>query len=148
MNKISLDAGRANLPTEAVRPFGDPTSGEDIPVWLWLVDVGHLRVIAYDALQAILGADITQVDAMTLRTREERERLAALRMRLFRTSIKPTRRLMIPAEVFDACEEEDDRKHVWINFLGGALDIYTSTYRNKRLATPSNKLLARTENAE
>ena len=56
---------------------------------------------------------------MPLATREERERLAALRMRVFSTSIKPVRRLVIPAEVFDACEEELDRRHVWIDHLAG-----------------------------
>jgi hypothetical protein len=140
-----VDAGRATLPAEMVKPFGDPTSRDDVPVWMFLVDVGHLRVMADRSLLAILGFDPNGVDTLTVATREERERLAALRMRLFSTVIKPVRRLMIPAEVFEACEEEADRRHVWIDFSSGFVDVYTATYRQKRLAMSSDKLFARPE---
>ena len=145
MNKLSLDAGRVSLPAEMVKFFGDPSSREDIPVWLLLIDLGHLRVISDASLQAMLGIDIKNLDALGLSTREERERLAALRMRLFSTSIKPVRRLVIPADVFDACEEEDDRRHVWIDYLAGFVDVYTVTYRLKRLAMSPEKLLGKKE---
>lgn len=145
MNKLSLDAGRVSLPAEMVKLFGDPSSREDIPVWLFLVDLGHLRVISETSSQAMLGIDIKNLDALSLSTREERERLAGLRIRLFSTSIKPVRRLVIPAEVFDACEEEDDRRHVWIDHLSGLVDVYTVTYRQRRLAMSSDKLLGKKE---
>jgi len=96
VNKVSVDAGRVTLPAEMVKPFGEPTSRDDIPVWLFLVDVGHLRVMADQSL-ATLAIDPVGIDALTVATREERERLAALRMRLFSTAIKPVRRLIIPA---------------------------------------------------
>jgi hypothetical protein len=128
-----------------VKLFGDPSSREDIPVWLFLVDLGHLRVISETSSQAVLAIDIKNLDALSLSTREERERLAGLRMRLFSTSIKPVRRLVIPAEVFDACEEEEDRRHVWIDHLSGFVDIYTVTYRQRRLAMSSDKLLGKKE---
>jgi hypothetical protein len=142
--KSSVDAGRATLPVEMAKPFGDPTSSDDIPVWLFLVDVGHLRVMADQSLRGMWGID-PGIDALTVPTREERERLAGLRMRLFLTAIKPVRRLMIPAEVFDVCEEDADRKHVWIDDSAGAVDIYTATYRQKRLAMPSEKLFVKSE---
>ena len=66
-------------------------------------------------------------------------------MRLFSTSIKPVRRLVIPAEVFDACEEEADRKHVWIDHSAGFVDVYTATYRERRLAMSSDKLFMKHE---
>jgi hypothetical protein len=134
-----------SLPAEMVKLFGDPSSREDIPVWLFLVDLGHLRVISETSSQAVLAIDIKNLDALSLSTREERERLAVLRMRLFSTSIKPVRRLVLPAEVFDACEEEEDRRHVWIDHLSGFVDIYTVTYRQRRLAMSSDKLLGKKE---
>jgi len=144
VNKVSVDAGRVTLPAEMVKPFGEPTSRDDIPVWLFLVDVGHLRVMADQSL-ATLAIDPVGIDALTVATREERERLAALRMRLFSTAIKPVRRLIIPAEVFDACEEDMDRRHVWIDFSSGFVDVYTATYRQNRLAMSSGKLFAKPE---
>ncbi len=143
MNKVSLDANRASLPAETVKLFGDPSSHDDIPVWLFLVDVGHLRVIADASVQTVLGGQLQGTDALNISTQEERQRLAALRMRLFSTSIKPVRRLVIPAEVFDACEEELDRKHLWIDSSAGFLDIYTITYRQMRLTTPPSKLVGK-----
>ncbi|MEO8051174.1 MAG: hypothetical protein ABI833_12230 [Acidobacteriota bacterium] len=145
MNKVTVDAGRVPLSTEMVKLFGDPASREDIQVRLFLVDVGHLRVIADLALHGTLGFDLNAIDALTLATREDRERLAALRMRLFSTSIKPVKRLVIPAEVFDACEEETDRRHVWIDFSSGFIDVYTATYRERRLAMSSDKLFVKPE---
>ena len=143
MNKLAVDTGRVKLPAEMVKLFGEPTSPEDIPVWLFLVDVGHLRVMADPFLKLMLGSDPNEIDALALTTRQERERLAAIRMRLFSTSIKPTRRLIIPAEVFDACEEELDREHVWIDHSANFVDVYTATYREKRLAMPSDKLFTK-----
>jgi hypothetical protein len=101
--------------------------------------------MADQALQETLGFDPHGIDALTLATREERERLAALRMRVFSTSIKPVRRLVIPAEVFDACEEEADRRHVWIDFSSGDIDVYTVIYRERRLAMSSDKLFVKPE---
>ena len=145
MNKVAVDTGRVKLPAEMVKLFGEPTSPDDIPVWLFLVDQGHLRVMANDSLQLMLGGNPNEIDALTLATRQERERLAAIRMRLFSTSIKPTRRLIIPAEVFDVCEEELDREHVWIDHSAGFVDVYTVSYREKRIATPSKKLFLKPE---
>ena len=140
MNKASVDAGRVSLPTEMVKLFGDPTSREDIPVWLFLIDPGHLRVMSESDVREILGKEPNKVDSLALETREQRERLAALRMRLFQTSITPVRRLKIPAEAFEACEEELNRRHVWIDGSASFVDVYMATYRNARLATPSDRL--------
>jgi hypothetical protein len=145
VNKIAVDAGRVTLPADAVKPFGEPTTREDIPVWLFLVDLGHLRVMADQNVRAMWGGDPSGVNALDLATREERERLAALRMRLFSTSIKPPRRLVIPAEVFDACEEQIDRRHVWIDYSTGCVDVYTVTYRQRLLAMTSDKLFTNPE---
>jgi hypothetical protein len=143
MKRVSVDLGRVSLPAEMVKAFGDPMATEDIPVWLFLVDPGHLRVMADRSLPVMLGFDPVGLDALTLATREERERLAAIRMRLFSTVIKPVvKRLVIPAEVFDACEEELDRKHVWIDHPADFVDVYLATYRRTRLATPSDKLFS------
>jgi len=145
VNKVSVDAGRASLPTEMVKPFGDPASREDIPVWLFLVDPGHLRVMADKHVQEMVGEDPSRIDALALATREERERLAGLRMRLFSTSITPVKRLKIPAEVFEACEEELDRRHVWIDQSANFVDVYTATYRKGRLAMSADRILLKPE---
>lgn len=71
MNKASVDAGRVSLPAEMVKPFGEPTSREDIPVWLFLIDPGHLRLMADEQVQEMLGDGSSRIDALSLVTREE-----------------------------------------------------------------------------
>jgi len=148
VNEVKVDAGRVPLPAEAVRRFGDPAAHEDISLWLFLVDPGHLRLMADQAVIEAVGFDPRRADAMELTTREERHRLAALRMRLFATSIKPPKRLVIPAEAFSASEEHDDRGHVWIDYTTNSVDVYTVSYRRARLAIPPEKLFPKTKGSE
>ncbi len=78
---------------------------------------------------------------LNLETREERERLVALRMRLIPTSIVPERRLKIPSEAFDVCGEFLDRTYVWLEQSFSDLEIYTATYVQKVLAIPPSQFL-------
>lgn len=66
-------------------------------------------------------------------------------MRLFSTAITPVKRLKIPSEVFEACEEEEDRRHVWVDYSAGYVDVYTVTYRQRRLAMSIEKLFVKHE---
>jgi len=86
----------------------------------------------------------TGVDALGLETREERERLAALRMRLISTKIVPDKRLMIPSDAFDVCGEYLDRTHVWLDQSSSSLDIYMATYVQKMLVLPPSDFLPAT----
>jgi hypothetical protein len=129
-----------------VEPFGDLATKADIPVWLFLIDPGHLRLMSDEDLRSVLDVDGFQgLDAIALDTREERERLAGVRMRLFRTAITPFReqwRLKIPAEAFDACEERLDRNQVWIEQVMTTIDVYTATYVQKIRSKSPSELLA------
>lgn len=146
MKKVNVDAGRVSLASEMVKPFGDTASRDDIQVWLFLIDPGHLRVMANQTISELTGFDLNKADALALATREERERLSALRMRIFETSINPSKkRLAIPAEVFEICDETEDRTHIWIDFFGGILELYTVTYGQRRLATSPERLLRKPE---
>ena len=136
---------RAPLQQGMVKPFGDHTSKEEIPVWLFLVDPGHLRVMSDGDLRSMMDVEgFDGLDAITLDTREEREKLAALRLRLFQTAMKPYGeqwRLAIPSEVFEACEEYLDRSNVWIEQTINALDVYTSSYVQRVNSRSPRRLL-------
>jgi hypothetical protein len=143
-NRVSLDKGRAPLQSSTVERFGVRETGSEIPVWLLVVDPGHLRVFSKRHIADLIDLDeVGRVDTLWLETREERERLAALRMRLISTSIVVDRRqLKIPAEAFDICGEYLDRTHVWIEQSSlSHVDVYTATYVQRVLAIAPSQFL-------
>jgi hypothetical protein len=150
-NRVSLDKGRVALQSSTIERFGVREIGSEIPVWLLVVDPGHLRVFSEQDVARLIDLDeVDTVDTLALETREERERLAALRMRLISTSIVVDRRqLKIPAEAFDICGEYLDRAHVWIEQSSPArVDVYTATYVQRVLAIPPSQFLPTTFSRE
>jgi hypothetical protein len=143
--KVKLYKGRAPLQQGMVKLFGDPKAKDEIPVWLFLVDPGHLRVMSDKDLRSMLDVQgFHGLDAITLDTREERERLAGLRLRLFQTAMKPQGeqwRLAIPSEAFETCEEYLDRTSIWIQQTANTLDVYTWSYVQKVTSRAPRQLL-------
>ena len=146
---VKLDGGRLPLQKESVAIFGDPGTTQDIPVWIFLVDPGHFRVMSDADLRSVLDVEgLQSLDALTLETREERERLATFRLRLFRAAISPHKkqwRLTIPSEAFEACDEYLDRSQVWIPHDTSILDVYTAIYVQKIQETPPSRTFPRKE---
>lgn len=143
-NRVKLDKGRAPLQASTVERLGPAPASDQIPVWLFVVDPGHLRVFSQREISLMELDAFTGVDALGLETREERERLAALRMRLISTKIVPDKRLMIPSDAFDVCGEYLDRTHVWLDQSSSSLDIYMATYVQKMLVLPPSDFLPAT----
>ncbi len=146
-NRVSLDKGRVPLQSGTVERFGVRAAGSEIPVWLLVVDPGHLRVFSMQEMESLIDlAEVDRADTLTLETREERERLAALRMRLISTAIVVDRRqLKIPAEAFDICGEYLDRTHVWLEQSSPShVDVYTATYVQRVLEIPPSQFLPTT----
>jgi len=132
-----------------VERFGAPPVGDQIPVWLLLVDPGHLRAFSKQEISKLVDlAEFEIADALALETQEERHRLGALRVRLIPTTIVPERRLKIPSDAFDVCGEYLDRTHVWLEQSTYHLDVYTATYVQRVLAIPPSQLLPKTFHAE
>jgi hypothetical protein len=110
-----------------------------------VVDPGHLRVLSQQEVNTRFDPDsYGSADVLELETREERQRLAALRLRLIRSAIVPERRLKIPSEAFDVCGEYLDRTCVWLEQSPTVLEIYTATYVQKLLAIPLSQFLPTT----
>src|SRR5258708_40026436 len=125
-----------------VELFGPPTDGDQIDVWLFVVDPGHLRVFSAVEMGRLINIEeFNRADSLAFETKEERERLAALRMRLISTTIVPDQRLKIPSEAFDVCGEYLDRSHVWLDQSSFCLDVYTATYVQRLLAIPPSRYL-------
>jgi hypothetical protein len=145
VTRVNLDKGRAPLQTSDVERFGSLSAGDQISVWLFVVDPGHLRVFSKEEISAQIDLqEFDGADALALETQNERERLGALRMRLILTTIVPERRLRIPSEAFDVCGEYLDRAHVWLDHSSSRLDVYTATYVQRALAIPPSQFLPAT----
>jgi hypothetical protein len=137
------------LQTRTVERLGPASAGEQIPVWLFVVDPGHLRVFSQQEIASLVDLDaFTNADPLALETREERERLGSLRMRLISTTIVPERRLKIPSDAFDVCGEYLDRTHVWLEQSSSHIDVYTATYVQRVLAIPPSQFLPGTFQTE
>lgn len=144
-----VEKGRATLHKAMVEIFGDPVREEDVIVWLFVLDPGHLRVLSEQAKTDVFSSHgFATDDAIGLEVREERERLAALRIRLIQTSIVWKWRLRIPSEIFELCEEDLDRTRVWIDQGSSWLDVYTATYVQKLMRISPSKLLPKAFNPE
>jgi hypothetical protein len=116
--------------------------GDQIDVWLFVVDPGHLRVLSASEVAKLIDLDeFNRADALAFETQEERDRLVALHMRLIQSAIVPDKRLKIPAEAFDVCGEYLDRTHVWLQQSSTYLDVYTATYVQKVLAIRPSEFL-------
>lgn len=137
--RVALDGGRAPLQASTVERLRT-SSGDQIPVWLLVVDPGHLRVFAENDAPADLAA-LMSADPLAIETRQEREQVAALRMRLVASKIDKERRLTIPAEAFDISAEYLDRSHVWVDQSSPHLDIYTASYVQRVLVMPPSQFL-------
>ena len=143
--RVKLDKGRAPLQSSTVDRLASNSKGEQIAVWLLVVDPGHLRVLSQQEISDLVDLEAySTADALKIETREERERLGALRMRLVRTAIVPERRLKIPADAFDVCGEYLDRTHVWLEQSSSQLDVYMATYVQRVLAIPPSEFLPST----
>jgi hypothetical protein len=130
------------LPSSTVERFGPIAVSGQIPVWLFVVDPGHLRALSQKEIaESIDLAEFNDADAATFGTLEDREHMVGLRMRLMQTAIVPERRLKIPSEAFDICGEFLDRSHIWLDQSPSHLDIYTTTYVQKLLAKPPAEFL-------
>lgn len=139
---MKLDKGRAPLQTSTVENLGSRSPTGEIPVWLLVVDAGHLRVLSQESISNLVDLEAYRTaDVLMLETVEERARLGALRIRLIPTAIVPERRLKIPADAFDICGEYLDRSHVWLEQSSSHLDIYTATYVQTVLAKPPSEFL-------
>ena len=139
--RVSVVLGRVPLQKATVQRLGDP-SAKQIEVWLFMVDPGHFRVFSAAEVRHLFDLDeMRAADALSLETREERERLAALRLRLIETEIIPDKRLKLPSEAFDACGEHLDRSHVWLEQAESRLDVYTATYMQRLLSFPPSTFL-------
>ncbi|MGA2717209.1 MAG: hypothetical protein ABSG41_29370 [Bryobacteraceae bacterium] len=138
--KAKLDKRRVSLETGTIERFG-PLAGGKIPVWLFVIDPGHLHVFSQEEIGKRVDLKIfANADFLGLNTRQERKRLGALRLRLIRSDIDPKkRRLAIPDEAFDACSEYLDRSCVWLE-QSPQLDIFTATYKQKALALPASEV--------
>lgn len=141
--RVKLDKGRAPLQASTVERLGPPPPGSDqIPVWLFVVDPGHLRVSSQQEIASLVDLDaFTSANPLALETREERERLGSLRVRLISTKIIPDKRLVIPSDAFDVCGEYLDRAHVWLDQSSSHLEVYTATYVQRVLAIPPSQFL-------
>jgi hypothetical protein len=139
--KAKLDRGRVSLETGTIERFG-PLTGGKIAVWLFMIDPGHLHVFSEKDMAKRVDLKVfTDADFLGLKTRQERERLGALRLRLVRTDIVPKkRRLAIPDEAFDMCGEYLDRNYVWLE-QSPQLDIFTAIYRQKVVALSASEVL-------
>lgn len=134
--QVKVEKGRAPLQAAAIERLGPPVDGQ-IPVWLFVVDPGHFRVLSQKDVTSVVDLDaFNSVDALTLGTREQRERLGALRLRLIPTAVVPEKRLKIPSAAFDICDEYLDRAHVWLELSPTGIDVYTATYVQKAMAVP------------
>lgn len=141
-NKVTVEKGRAPLQTGTVARLGLPSDGDNIPVWLFVVDPGHLRVFSKEEVVSLFDLEeANRTDILAVETQEERQRLGALRIRLIPSSVVPERRLKIPAEVFDICGEFVDRSHVWLEQSSSQLHIYTATYVRRLLEIPPSQIL-------
>jgi hypothetical protein len=128
-----------------IERFASPVAADQITVWLFVIDPGHLRVFSAIEISSLIDLDeFNRADTLAFETQEERERLAGLRMRLMSTTIVPERRLKIPSEAFDVCGEHLDRSHVWLDQSSSSLDIYTATYVQRVLAFPPSRFLPTT----
>jgi len=143
--RVTLDKGRAPLQTITVERLGSQSPSDQIPVWLFVIDPGHLRVFSQQEIASMVDLEaFTSADVFALETREERERLGALRMRIISSTIVPERRLKIPSDAFDICGEYLDRTHVWLDQSSSRLDVYTATYVQRALALPPSRFLPAT----
>lgn len=134
--RVKVEKGRVPLQVAAIERLGSPVDGQ-IPVWLFLVDPGHFRVLSQkDAASVVDLEAFDGADALTLGTREQRQRLGALRLRLIPTAVVPEKRLKIPSAAFDICDECLDRTHVWLELSPTGIDVYTATYVQKAMAVP------------
>ena len=140
--RVTVDRGRAPLQAGMVERLAPPVAGDHIPVWLFVVDPGHLRVFSRQEIASLVDLEaFASADPLALETQEERERLGGLRMRLIETSIVPEKRLKIPSDAFDVCGEYLDRTHVWLEQSSSHLDVYTATYVQRVLAIPPSRFL-------
>jgi len=131
--QVKVEKGRAQLQAAAIERLGSPVDGQ-IPVWLFVVDPGHFRVLSRKDVASAVDLDaFNGADALTLGTREQRERLGALRLRLIPTAVVPEKRLKIPSAVFG---EYLDRAHVWLELSPTGIDVYTATYVQNAVAVP------------
>jgi hypothetical protein len=143
--RVTVEKGRAPLQASTVERLASPSAGDQIPVWLLVVDPGHLRVLSQQEIGSLVDLNsLASADALALETQEERQRLGALRMRLISTMIVPERRLKIPMDAFDVCGEYLDRTHVWLDQSSPHVDVYTATYLQRVLAFPPSQFLPAT----
>jgi len=135
--KAKVVKGRISLQANLVRRLG----GDEATVWLFVVDPGHLRVLSQQEASGLVDLEaFSDADALTLQTREERELVGALRLRLISAGTDK-RRLRIPAEAFDVCGEYLDRSYVWLEESSARIDLFTATYVQRALArSPSDFL--------
>jgi hypothetical protein len=143
-HRVAVEKGRASLQAATVERLGPPGGGSEVPVWLFIVEHGHIRAYSQEEIRG--AVDVTAMsttDVTSIETREERMRIVGLRFRLIQTSIVPERRLRIPSEAFDLCAEYIDRTHVWFD-LTTHVDIFTATYVQTLLGEPLSKFLPKT----
>jgi hypothetical protein len=139
--KHKLQKGKVSLQTETLKRFGTvATDTKEIPAWLLVIDPGHLRVYAQQEIGSVADMEVFNADARLLATRDERERLVALRLRVIQTGIVSGRHLRIPSDVFDTCGEYLDRGHVWLDQSPDRLDIYTAVHFQKAMAIDPSQL--------
>jgi hypothetical protein len=139
--QVRVEKGRAPLQAAAIERLGPPVDGQ-IPVWLFVADPGHFRVLSQKDIAGVMDLDaFNSADALTLGTREQRERLGALRLRLIPTAVVPEKRLKIPCAAFDICGEYLDRTHVWLELSPAGIDVFTATYVQKAMAVPPSLFL-------
>ena len=140
--KQKLQSGRVSLQSETLRRFGPrPTDTKEIPAWLLVIDPGHIRVYAQQEIGTAADMETFNADALSLGTRQERERLVALRLRVMRTGIVSERFLKIPSDVFDVCEEYLDRTHIWIDQSSDRLELYTVAHYQRVMAVHPSQVL-------
>jgi len=139
--RVKVERGRIPLQKNMVERLGQPDVNQ-ISVWLFVVDPGHLRVFSQQEVDNRVNLqEFATADALALETRGDRERLAVLRLRLTPTEIVPERRLKIPSGVFDVCGEYLDRTYVWLEHSAAHLDIFTVTYVQRLLEIPPSRYL-------
>jgi hypothetical protein len=135
--KTKLDKGRISLQASMIKLLG----GEQANVWIFVVDPGHLRVFSHQRAKSLMDLDAYKSgNAVALETREKRERIGGMRLRLI-SSEMDKRRLKIPEETFDICEENLDRTYVWLEESTTHLDLYTATYMQRALAIPPGRFM-------
>ena len=134
--KQKLQDGKISIQSETLQRFGPPVSGTETKVWLLIVDPGHIRVYSEREIGETVDMEAFNANAASLETRQDRERVVALRMRLIPSTIISGRRLKIPPDVFDVSEEFLDRTYVWLDQSATNLDIYTATKAQRAMSIP------------